>query len=135
MASINWVGVLVAAIVYFFFGALWFMALFGKAWAKYAGLNMENPPSSGAMVGMMVKSFLGDLLSAIAVGLVIVYAHASGDWMRGLKIGAVIGFGIAGGAYWMTYNWTKKPFMLWVLDTAHVTIGCAIAGGIIAAMS
>ncbi len=134
MAYLNWAAVLIAAIVYFFFGALWFMALFGKPWAKAAGLNMDTPPGGASMAGKLAKSFLGNLLSAIAVALLVYYAHGTGAWMRAAKIGAVAGFGIAGGSFWTSYSWTSKPFMLWLLDTGYYTIGCAIAGAIIGAM-
>ncbi len=133
MAHLNWLAVLIAAIVYFFFGALWYMALFGKPWAKAAGINMDSPSGNGAMAGKLAKSFLGNLLTAIALALLLNYAHG-GDLLRAAKIGAVAGFGIAGASFWMTYNWTEKSFLLWLLDTGHYTIGCAIAAAIIGAM-
>jgi hypothetical protein len=133
MAHLNWLAVLIAAIVYFFFGSLWYMALFSKIWARESGISMDNPPKGGAMVGMMVKSFLGNLLSAIALGLLLNYAHG-GDVLRAAKIGAVAGFGIAGASFWITYNWHGKSLLLWLIDTGHYTIGCAIAAAIIGAM-
>ncbi len=135
MSQLNWLAVLIAAIVYFFFGALWYMALFGKPWSKAAGLDMATPPSGGAMAGNMAKSFFGNLLSAIAVGLLVTYAHGAGEWLRAAKIGAVAGLGIAGGSFWMTYSWTSKPFMLWFFNSFYALIGCAISGAIIGAMS
>lgn len=135
MSQLNWLAVLIAAIVYFFFGALWYMALFSKPWAKAVGMSMDTPPSGGAMAGMMAKSFLSNLLTAIALGLLVVYSHSGGDWIRAAKIGAVVGFGIAGASFWQTYNWTHKPFSLWVIDTGYTTIGCAISAGIIGAIS
>ncbi|HEX5316322.1 MAG TPA: DUF1761 domain-containing protein [Candidatus Kapabacteria bacterium] len=133
MAHLNWLAVLIAAIVYFFFGSLWFQALFSKIWARESGISMDNPPKGGALVGMMVKSFLGNLLMAIALGLLLNYAHG-GDLMRAAKIGAVAGFGIAGGSFWINYNWHSKSFLLWFIDTGYYTIGCAIAAAIIGAM-
>ncbi|HZK75454.1 MAG TPA: DUF1761 domain-containing protein [Candidatus Kapabacteria bacterium] len=133
MAHLNWAAVLIAAIVYFFFGSLWYMALFSKIWARESGISMDNPPKGGAMVGMMVKSFLGNLLTAIALALLLNYAHG-GDVLRAAKIGAVAGFGIAGASLWMTYNWHGKSLLLWILDGGYYTIGCAIAAAIIGAM-
>ncbi len=67
MANINWLSVLVAAIVYFFFGSLWYQVLFSKIWARESGIKMDNPPKGAAMMQMMLKSFLGNLLAVIAL--------------------------------------------------------------------
>ena len=132
MANINWLAVLVASIVYFFFGSLWYQALFRNVWARESGMNMDNPPKGAAMGKMMFKSFLGNLLTAIALALIINYAHGGG-MMRTAKIGAVAGFGVAGGSLWINYNWNGKSQKLWWIDTGYFTIGCAIAAGIIGA--
>jgi hypothetical protein len=133
MANINWLAVIVAAIVYFFFGSLWYQLLFRKIWARESGIKMDNPPKGGAMMGMMLKSFLGNLLAVIALAFLLHYAHG-GDVMRSMKIGAVAGFGIAGGSLWVNYNWHGKSVMLWCIDTGYTTIGLAIAGAVMSMM-
>jgi hypothetical protein len=130
MANINWLAVIVAAVVYFFFGSLWYQVLFRKLWARESGIKMDNPPKGGAMASMMLKSFLGNLLAVIAVALLLNYAHG-GDWMRTGKIGAVAGFGIAGGSLWTNYNWHGKSVTLWLIDTGYTMFGLAIAAAII----
>lgn len=134
MAHINWLAVIVAAIVYFFFGSLWYQVLFRKPWARESGIKMDNPPKGGAMMKMMLKSFLGNLLAVVALAFLLNYAHG-GDWMRSAKIGAVAGFGIAGGTLWVNYNWHGKSIVLWCIDIGYATIGLAIAGMIISAMA
>lgn len=134
MAQINWLAVLVAALVYFFFGSLWYQALFSKIWARESGIKMDNPPKGAAMMKMMLKSFLGNLLAVIALALLLHYAHG-GDWMRSAKIGAVAGFGIAGGSLWVNYNWHGKSTLLWILDTGYTMIGLALVGAVISWMA
>jgi hypothetical protein len=131
MVHINWLAVLVAAVVYFFFGSLWYQALFSKIWARESGISMANPPKGGAMMKMMLKSFLGGLLTAIGVAFLLCYAHSSGDWMRAAKIGAVAAFGVAGGSLWINYNWHGKSVLLWCIDTGYFTIGSALMAAII----
>ncbi len=95
-------------------------------------MKMDTPPSGSQMGKLLFKSFLGNLLAVIALALLISYAHGGG-WMRCAKIGAVAGFGVAGGSFWMNYNWLGKSFLLWTIDTAYYTLGAAIAGAIIGA--
>jgi len=133
MANIHWLAVLVGAIVYFFFGSLWYQVLFRKLWARESGIKMDNPPTGAALGKMMFKSFLGNLLSAIGVAMLIGYAHG-GDAMRCAKIGALAGLTIAGGALWINYNWHSKSVTLWVIDAGYFMIGCGLAGWIIGAM-
>ena len=136
MAHINWLAVLVAAVVYFFFGSLWYQVLFRKLWAREAGIKMDNPPKGSAMMMMMLKSFLGNLLSVIGIAFLLCYAHnGAGECMRAAKIGAVAGFGVAGGGLWINYNWHGKSVLLWCIDTGYFTIGCALAAVIISWMS
>ena len=136
MAHINWLSVIVAALAYFFLGYLWFMALFGKIWSKALGMNMDpaNRPSGGAMGKMLIKSFLGNLLTAIGIALLINYAHG-GDVMRCAKIGAVAGLTIAGGSMWMHYKWLGKSTTALAIDIGYATVGGAVAGAMIWAMS
>ncbi len=134
MAHINWLAVLVAALVYFFFGSLWYQVLFRKLWAREAGIKMDNPPKGSALIQMMLKSFLGNLLSTVAIALLLNYAHG-GDAMRSMKIAAVAAFGIAGGTLWINYNWHSKSTTLWLIDVGYYTIGSAIAGAILSWMA
>ena len=130
MAHINWLAVIVAALAYFFFGSLWYQVIFRTIWARESGIKMDNPPKGGALMSMMLKSFLGNLLSVIALAMLLHYAHG-GDMMRAAKIGAVAGLGVAGGSLWINYNWHGRSTTLWAIDTGYFAIGCAIAAGII----
>ena len=83
MANIHWLAVLVASLVYFFFGSLWYQALFSKVWARESGIKMDNPPTGAALMQMMMKSFLGNLQLLCAPSLQItVYIRT--DWWKQL---------------------------------------------------
>jgi hypothetical protein len=133
MAHINWLGVILAAAAYFFLGFLWYQALFGKVWSRALGMKMDNPPTGSQMGKLLVKSFLGNLLTAIGIALLLSYAHG-GDMMRCAKIGGVAGLTVAGGSMWMHYNWLGKSTTALAIDIGYATIGGAIAGAIIGAM-
>lgn len=130
MANINVLAVFVAALAYFFFGSLWYQVLFRKLWARESGISMDNPPKGAAMMKMMLKSFMGNLLSALAIAMLLNYAHGGGC-VRSMKIAAVAALGVSGGSLWINYNWHNKSRLLWMIDTGYTMIGCALAAAII----
>ena len=130
MANINWLAVLVAAVVYFAFGSLWYQVLLRKLWTRESGISMDNPPKGAAMRDMMVKSFMGNFLSAIGIALLLQYAHVGGC-VHSMKIAAVAAFGIAGGTLYINYTWQSKSATLWAIDTGYTVIGCVLVAAII----
>src|SRR5579871_3139143 len=137
MSNINWLAVLLGGVAYFFLGYLWYTFLFGKIWARGLGMNPDAANKEEMQRGMMKLlpySFLGNLVAALFVALLVSYAHANGDAMRAAKVGAVAGLGIAGSSMWMHYNWLQKSKASWAVDVGYAMIGCGLAGWIIGAM-
>ncbi len=73
--QISMVAILVAVVANFIFGALWYMPLFGKAWAKEMNfdLNGPKPPASVMYKGMAIM-VIGNFLMAY------VFAHNIAVW-------------------------------------------------------
>ena len=85
MHTVNWLAVLVAGLAYFFLGYLWYTFLFGRRWARALGMNPDASKKEEMQRDMMKKlpwSFLGNLVAAAFVALLVSYAHANGDAMR-----------------------------------------------------
>ena len=58
LQHINWLAVLVAGLAYFFLGALWYTALFGKKWQSYNSTLMSREDAKNGAVGIMIISFI-----------------------------------------------------------------------------
>ena len=71
---INMTTVIIAVVANFIFGALWYMPLFGKAWAKEMGFNTDVKPPASAMIKGMVFMVIGNFLMAF------VFAHNIAVW-------------------------------------------------------
>ena len=72
---INMTAVIIAVVANFIFGALWYMPLFGKAWAKEMNYDMNGPkPPASVMVRGMVIMIIGNFLMAY------VFAHNIAVW-------------------------------------------------------
>jgi hypothetical protein len=73
--SINMMAILIAVVSNFVLGALWYMPLFGKAWAKEMKMDLSGPkPPASAMVKGMVIMVIGNFLMAY------VFAHNMAAW-------------------------------------------------------
>jgi len=73
--QLNMTAILIAVVANFIFGALWYMPLFGKAWAREMKIDMTGPkPPSSVMIKGMVIMIIGNFLMAY------VFAHNIAVW-------------------------------------------------------
>ena len=72
--KVNVIAVLVAVVANFFLGALWYMPLFGKLWAKEHGFDMTVKPGAGVMAKGMIFMVIGNFFFAW------VFAHNIAAW-------------------------------------------------------
>src|SRR5437773_396034 len=90
LGSVNWLAVLVAALVPFFLGALWYQALFGKLWRRLHGCSEEK------MKEMQAKRppalFFGGMIAADLLISLVVALLVTGFGLPGAGSGATLGF-------------------------------------------
>lgn len=127
----NWLAVLVAALAYWFLGALWYSALFGKVWAS--GLEQQGvkilAPTKSQMMTKLLVTFVANLVAVHAIAYLL--RGASGA-QAGATLGAVVGLGIAATTLAVAYSWESKPLKNFVVDASYHLLGCVIAGVILA---
>jgi hypothetical protein len=71
---VNMVAIIIAVVANFILGWIWYTPLFGKAWAKELGFNMDVKPPASAMVKGMIFMIIGNFLMAY------VFAHNMAAW-------------------------------------------------------
>jgi len=130
-SHINWLAVLVAALAYFFLGAIWYSALFRNAWIKATGANVNDPNARKGLAGIMIASFITILVSSIGLALIIARVQSSG-WMTGAKIGLIAGVCFSAATICNSYLYEKRPIALSAINSLYNIVGCVIAGIIIA---
>lgn len=72
--QINYTAILVAVIANFVLGFIWYTPLFGKAWAREVGLDVNVKPQPMELVRGMVIMIVGNFLMAF------VFAHNNAAW-------------------------------------------------------
>ena len=132
MGNINWLAVVLGALAFFVVGAVWYTALFGKAWQRATGLSDEQLKSGANMPLIFGLAFLLELL--IATTLAHQYAM-TGPSDRG-KMMIAVGYGAAlmAPALGINYLFLRKPLTLFLIDAGHLIVGMAAMGGVFAAL-
>ena len=129
--AINWIAVLVAAAVAYFFGALWFMrALFGNAWLQAMGKRRED---LGSPAQAMVVTAFTTLLTAMCLA-VILKGCAIDSLAGGVAMGVVIGGGIVFATMLSDALFQGQPTKLLWINGGHrfssTVLMCAVIGAI-----
>ena len=133
LAHLNYLHVLVAAIVGFLLGWLWYSVFFGKTWAAEMKLT---PPGSNdpkpAMGWMLFKGFVCTFLSAVGMAMIVARWPAY-SIVKGAELGAAVGFLVVGTRYLNNGIWEKKSVKLLSINVGHDVVLFALMGAILAA--
>ncbi|MGZ9114554.1 MAG: DUF1761 domain-containing protein [Brevundimonas sp.] len=125
-AKLNWLGIIVATVVAFFTGFLWYGLIFAERWMALTGVTDEDSGGSMWMLLGLVQTFI----AMTGLGWFIARDGAPG-WMNGLKIGLIAGicFALMTSAYGFIYQ--TSPMGLLPIDWSHLLVVYALGGAII----
>jgi len=130
--SVNWLAVLVAAVVSMFVGFLWYGPLFGKQWMRLMGFGKKDidKAKQKGMAKSYVTNFIAGLVTAFVLAVFISSLGMSG-WDNGLTAGFWIWLGFLAPVMLGSVLWEGKPFKLYVLNTSYWLINLLIMGMIL----
>jgi hypothetical protein len=134
LGGLNWLAVIVAAVVYFALGALWYSnVLFAKAWQRSIGWDASRtPPQQSAMT--YVVPLVAYIVMAIAVGL-LADATGTDELGEGLVLGLIVGVGLSLAHTFVDASFDPnkpEPWTWFAINGAYHTIGLIIVAVIIA---
>lgn len=124
----NYLGILVAAIAAYGFGAIWYMAL-ARYWVRASGVATDDngqPLNKGAPLPYLI-AFVSCLLVAGMMRYVFAQIGVTG-WDEGLIGGLAIGLFLS--LPWLTtcYAFAGRPIVLTLIDGVYVVGGSTLAG-------
>ncbi len=136
---INYLAVLVAAVVYFFIGALWYSVLFVKPWSKMMGfekLDKKQKEKAKKMMGRsMAFNFLTTLMTSYCMAHEVQsgmnFYHTSGA-VAGLMAGFWIWLGFIATSLLNTVIWEGRPFKLYLINVGYYLVSFMAVGAILA---
>ena len=136
MHTVNLWAILVAAIVAFAIGALWYSPiLFGKEWMSLTGKTQKDVAAAKAKGGMW-KLYVAQLILAIITFGVLgfIVAAASGATASdGAFMGFLAWLGFDATVILGGFLWEKKPLKLVVIQAACSLLTLVVGGAIIGA--
>lgn len=133
-SQLNWLAVIIGAIVYFALGALWYSpVLFSRAWQRSIGWDENRtPPQASAMT--YVVPLLAYIVMAIAVGLLAV-ATGTDEIGEGIVLGLVLGIGLSLAHTFVDASFDPnkpQPWTWFAINGTYHALGLIIVSVIIA---
>jgi Protein of unknown function (DUF1761) len=130
---LNWVAILVAAIVSFLFEALWFSA-FMTQWLAGIGRTKEWLMSA-AGYNPAVQYGTAIVCSIIIAAVLTICIQASGEQTarRGILCGAVIWFGFIATTWATEYIFEVRTLQIYAINTGYLLFDFMIIGAIVGA--
>ena len=127
--QINMYVVLIAALVNYIIGAIWYGVIFGKSWSKMTGVSEIKPDIQNVLFGL-----LGAFLTSYILACVIVFANFF------MKTSGITGGLICGFLNWLGFiapvtigsvTYEKKPWALWFINNGYWLLSLLIMGSIL----
>lgn len=131
MLDINWLAVIVAALLPMVIGSLWYGPLFGKQWMKMKGLTEEEIKADLNPLKSYGGSIVGAFLTAIVLALLmpVMVTPSIGN---GLVLAVLCWLGFYVPLGWQSVAWENKSLGLYALNMAHNLVTLAAMATLIA---
>lgn len=112
--ELNYVAIVVATVLQFMFGWVWYMPIFGKAWGVIHGYDKlsqeEQEKAQKSMTPQLVLQFAGTFLTTVVLALLL--ASLSSEWHAFGAAGFVwLGFVLPTQASAVMFGGTPKEWM------------------------
>ncbi|MEX0646434.1 MAG: DUF1761 domain-containing protein [Balneolaceae bacterium] len=125
LASLNWLSVITATVIYFALGALWYSLIFAKTWMKLRGITEKDVNEPNPVI--FFYSFILQLIAVISLAL---FLSAMG--VQSALNGAFVGFGAGAGFVFTlagsTGIFSDVKLKLHFIDHGYHVVGLTLAG-------
>jgi len=126
--DINWLAVLVAAVVTFVLGGVWYGPLFGRAWRTAEG---QAEPQPGRQKHPAVVYGLSFVLMLIAAAVLAIALGPDPNVQRSVVVGLVVGVGWVATSFGVNYLFAGRRLALFAVDAGYNVVLFALMGLII----
>ena len=133
---INYLAVVVSAVIAMIIGGLWYGPLFGKMWTQLAGMTAEKMAAEMAK-GMAPKyaiQAIGSLIMSFVLAHSIIFAstymHVAGI-AAGLEAAFWNWIGFIAPVTIGSVLWDGKPWKLWFLNSGYYLVLLVVMGAIL----
>jgi hypothetical protein len=119
---INWLAVIVGAILYFLFGWLWYGLLFAKQWTALEG-NISMAQSSTPYIVSIVVALI------LSFGVAVALSHDDNRTAaHGAQFGVFFGLFFLASTMLQGTMFEGRPLALWAINAGFEVVGLVILG-------
>jgi hypothetical protein len=133
LGELNWLAVILAGIVFFALGAVWYAPpVFGRAWQRASGVAMPEGTQPG--IAFYVGPFVTCLLSTVATAL-LAAATGTDTFAEAIVLGLVVGIGYAAAVAFVggIFDPHKPQPLTWfAIFSGYQVVGLLIVATIVA---
>jgi hypothetical protein len=126
---VSYLWIVIAAVVMWLLGALWYGLIFKKSWHKMVFAEGEKPKST---VFAMAASLIACLLLSFVLAHVIEMAGTK-MFTDGFKMGVICWLGFMAPPLFAQHIWEGRRANLFAINAGYWLLAMAVAGAILAA--
>ena len=128
LLHVNVLAVLVAAVIQWFLGWIWYGVLFKKDWTALVFKENAQPSNAG---GVMALIFIANLILSFALVKIVILTGWT-TFGRGSLVGAITGLGFIAPPLFAQHISESRPFKLFGINVLYWLIAMYLSGGILA---
>lgn len=125
--SVNYLAILVAGVVTFALGMVWYSSMFSQAWSEDTGVSMNKPNGKNMT---HVWSFIGQLL---AVWVLAIIMQSATTTAQAVNYALFIGIFFIGGLALKNYLYEGRSCRLFMINAGYDIVVLVIAALILVA--
>lgn len=126
MGPLNWLAIVVATLAFFAVGAIWYTALFGKAWQREVGLTTEQLTGGRNTMAIFALCLLLEFVVVLMLGHL--FARLQPPDNAKMMIATGFGLAIMSPAIGINYLYQRRSLTLFLIDAGHFVVGMAAVG-------
>jgi len=126
MGPLNWLAIVLATVVFFAVGAVWYTALFARAWQREVGLSTEQLTGGRNMMLIMGTCLLLEFIVVLMLGHLFARIQP-GDHAK-MMMATGFGLAIMAPAIGINYLYQRRSLKLFLIDAGHFVVGMTAVG-------
>ena len=130
--KINHLAVLVAVVLQFALGFLWYSVLFEEAWMSAVGFDMATIEADPAGAEEWITNIISAVVSMYVLAWLFTKINVT-SLVQGLYIGLLIGFSFVILSTMTSGMFAKDPYGLAWITAGFTTVGLGIGGAVLGA--
>jgi hypothetical protein len=126
---VNWIAVLIATVIQWLLGWLWYGYVFKERWMSLVGSGGGEKPKS-AWFGL-VTSFIANLILSFVLAYIISWTGGN-RFPDGVYLGALCWLGFMAPPLFTQHIFERRPATLFAINAAYWLLAMMLAGGTLA---